>query len=304
MVREGILIVGSTNMDMVVLTENFPKPGETLLGKKFQTFPGGKGANQAVGVAKLGAKNYFITKMGNDEFRKKLTDNLTIKGVNINDIIIDNEESTGIAVIMVDTNGQNEIVVVPGSNMRLTPKEIELKSSLFEAAQILLTQLEIPLETIEKSVELAKKNKMAIILNPAPARKLPDKLLNMIDYLTPNETELETLTGVKIIDDNSIRQAAEQLLAKGVKNVIVTLGDKGSYLINNEKAALFRARKVKVLDTTAAGDAFNAGLAYAISQQNSLEDSIQFAHFVASISVTRMGAQSSMPTKSEVANLI
>jgi ribokinase len=304
MAKDGILVVGSSNMDMVVLTENFPKPGETLLGKKFQTFSGGKGANQAVGVAKLGAKNYFITKMGNDEFKNKLSENLESNGVNTDDIIIDNDESTGIAVIFVDANGQNEIVVVSGSNMLLTPEEVEAKSSLFEKSQILLTQLEILLETIIKSVELAKKNNMIVILNPAPARHLPDHLLSMVDYLTPNETELETLTGLIITDEGSIKKAANMLITKGVKNVIVTLGDKGSFIINKDKAELFSAREVKVLDTTAAGDAFNAGLAFALSQKYSLEDAVKFSNVVASIAVTKMGAQSSMPNKSEVMALL
>ncbi len=303
MIKDGILVVGSTNMDMVVSTENFPKPGETLLGKKFQTFPGGKGANQAVGVAKLGALTHFVTKMGNDEFRKRLIDNLAANNVDIENVIIDKNESTGIAVIMVDSKGQNEIVVVSGSNMCLTPAEIEEKVVLFEKSQILLTQLEIPLETIEKSVELAKKNKMIVILNPAPARLLPDQLLSMIDYLTPNETELESLTGLKINCDESIHKAAAVLLTKGVKNVIVTLGAKGSLLINKERTKAFSARDVKVKDTTAAGDAFNAGLAFSISQNKPLEEAIKYAHLVASIAVTRMGAQSSMPTNYEVMNL-
>jgi ribokinase len=304
MIKEGILVVGSTNMDMVVLTEKFPKPGETLLGKKFQTFPGGKGANQAVGVAKLGKKTFFITKMGDDDFRKKLTDNLSENGVGIDDILIDKAESTGIALITVDGSGENEIIVIAGSNMKLEPEDINSKKDIFGKAEILLLQLEIPLESIIAAVALANENNIKIILNPAPARELPDELLSKIDFITPNETELETLTGVKISDDSTIILGAKKLIDKGVKNVIVTLGDKGAYLINHEQNEFFPAKKVKATDTTAAGDAFNAGFAYALSEKYQLGEAIKFANVTAAIAVTRMGAQASMPNKSEVLSLL
>ncbi|MCX6150833.1 MAG: ribokinase [Ignavibacteriales bacterium] len=300
MERDGILVVGSTNMDMVVTLENFPKLGETILGKKFQTFPGGKGANQAVGVAKLGIKTYFITKMGNDAFKEKLSRGMAEDGVDINAIFVDPEESTGIAVIAVNAKGENEIMVVPGSNMKLMPEEIETKKLLFQKSRILLTQLEIPLETINKSVVLAKENEMIVILNPAPATLIPDNVLSMIDYLTPNETELEILTGQPIRDEVSIKKAAQMLLDKGVKNVIVTVGEKGAMLINQERAAIFNAKKVKAVDSTGAGDSFNAGLAYGLYHNFTLDDSIKFANVVAAISVTKMGAQSSAPTITEV----
>lgn len=304
MIKDGILVVGSTNMDMVVTTEQLPRPGETILGKKFQTFPGGKGANQAVGVAKLGKKTFFITKMGNDEFKNRLIENLTINGVDTNNILIDENDGTGIAVISVDSHGENEIIVVPGSNMKLTPYDIVLRTNIFEMAEILLTQLEIPLDTILTAVNLAKLNNMLIILNPAPARQLPDELLSQIDFITPNEIELEILTGMPISDNQSVIEAARILLDKGVGNVVVTMGDKGSFLISKEKVEKFEAAKVVAIDTTAAGDAFNAGLAYALSKKYLLPAAIKFANTTAAVAVTRIGAQSSMPDKTEVLALL
>ncbi len=302
--RDSVLVVGSSNMDMVLTTENFPKPGETIFAKRFQMFPGGKGANQAVGVAKLCIKTNFITKMGNDEFREKLTSNISAAGVDVNDIIIDEVESTGIALITVNSSGENQIMVVSGSNMRLTPDEIETKKDLFGKAKILLVQLEVPLDAIIKTVSLAKENEMIVILNPAPAKYLPEDLLGKIDYLTPNETELEILSGNPAHDEESIIEAAKNLISKGVKNVIVTVGAKGAMLVNNERTKIFPGKKVKAVDTTAAGDAFNAGLAYGLFHDYTLDESITLANIVAALAVTKMGAQTSMSTNAEVMNII
>ncbi|MCK9282246.1 MAG: ribokinase [Melioribacteraceae bacterium] len=302
--KESILVVGSTNMDMVVRTDSFPRPGETLLGKKFQTFPGGKGANQAVGAAKLGAKTKFISKMGKDQFADELIENLKSCSVCVENILIDENDSTGIAIIMVNSEGENEIVVISGTNMKLTPEEIESKKELFTQSKVLLLQLEIPVETIVKAKELALQNGMTVILNPAPACKLEDSIFEGIDYLTPNETELEILSGKSVNSIDEVKLAAYSMLEKGIKNVIVTLGDKGSMLINKEKAQLFEPYKVNVIDTTAAGDAFNAGLAYSISKDIPIEDAIHFSNAVAASAVTKMGAQSSMPELSEVNSLL
>lgn len=302
--KDSILVVGSTNMDMVVMTDSFPRPGETLLGKNFQTFPGGKGANQAVGAAKLGAKTKFISKMGKDQFADELIENLKSCSVCVENILIDESESTGIAIILVNKEGENEIVVISGTNMKLTPEEIESKKELFSQSKILLLQLEIPVETIIKAKELALQNGMTVILNPAPACKLDDSIYVGLDFLTPNETELEILSGKSINSIDEVKFAALTMLDKGVKNVIVTLGDKGSMLINKEKAQLFEPYKVEVVDTTAAGDAFNAGLAYSLSKDIPIEDAIRFSNAVAASAVTKMGAQSSMPELSEVKNLL
>ncbi len=300
MAKEGILVIGSANMDMVVTAEHFPQPGETILGKKFGMFPGGKGANQAVACAKLGGKTYFIGKMGKDIFKEKLVQNMKNDGVNLDCLLIDTEESTGIALITVDASGENEIVVVSGSNMKLTPDEVESKLHVFQQVNVVLTQLEIPLETVQKAAELAKASSALLIVNPAPGRTLPEHLLKQVDFLTPNKTELEILSGESVKDVESAKAAAANLLKKGVKNIIITLGEKGALLVNNNQQRLFSTRKVIPVDTTAAGDAFNGALALWLAKGEDIAAAIQFANQVASFSVTRMGAQSSMPTRNEI----
>lgn len=183
--KDGVLVVGSANMDLVITADRFPKPGETIFGKQFQMFPGGKGANQAVGCAKLGCRTYFTGKFGNDDFRTRLHQSMENDGVKLEHVFIDDKESTGIALITVDDTGQNEIVVISGSNMKLSPGDIESKSGLFASVNIVLTQLEVPLNTVIKTAELAKLNDCVFILNPAPAQKLPLELLSMLDYLPP-----------------------------------------------------------------------------------------------------------------------
>lgn len=295
MKSEGVLVVGSANMDLVLSVEKFPQPGETIFGKKFEMFPGGKGANQAVCCAKLGAKTLFIGKMGKDDFAKSLAYNMKKIGVDLHHLFIDEFENTGTALITVDDRGENEIIVISGSNMNLSPDDIESKRELFEKVKVVITQLEIPLETVMKVAEISDENDAVIILNPAPANELPGKLISKIDYLTPNETELEILSGMKISDEKSIENAAKKLLNKGVKNVIVTMGDKGAFLINNNESKIFPASKVKVIDSTGAGDAFNGALAYALSNGEEIGKAIQLANSVAAFAVTKMGAQSSLP---------
>ena len=304
MEKKGVLIVGSSNLDLVVMVKRFPKNGETIFGNKFEMFPGGKGANQAVCASRLGCKTTFIGKMGNDEFREKLSLIMIESGVDLSNLFTDENENTGTALITVDSNGQNQIIVISGSNMKLSPKEVESKSSVFAEASVVLTQLEIPIETVMKSAELAKENASIFILNPAPAMQIPDSLFPLIDYLTPNESELEILSGIKIIDDASIENALNVLIDKGVKNVIVTLGKKGAMLMNKVVKKYFQARKVEVVDSTAAGDAFNGAFASSLSEGNSVEDAIEFANKIASISVTRMGAQSSLPYYNEIKDLL
>ena len=300
MKQEAVLVIGSANMDMVVTAEHFPQPGETILGKKFGMFPGGKGANQAVACAKLDGITYFIGKMGKDIFKEKLVQNMKNDGVNLDYLLIDNKESTGIALITVDATGENEIVVVSGSNMKLAPDEVASKRHVFQQVNVVLTQLEIPLETVQKAAELAKASSALLILNPAPARTLPEHLLKQVDFLTPNETELEILSGKSVKDVESAKAAAANLLKKGVKNIIVTLGEKGALLVNENQHKLFPTRQVTAVDTTAAGDAFNGALALSLAKGEEIAAAIQFANQVASFSVTRMGAQSSMPTRDEI----
>lgn len=298
--RSGILVVGSANMDLVVTTDHFPQPGETVFGKKFGMFPGGKGANQAVACAKLGGLTYFIGKMGNDVFQEKLVQNMKNDGVNLEHLFVDKEEVTGIALITVECSGENEIVVVSGSNMKLTPNDVASKQALFRQVNVVLAQLEIPLETVQKTAELAKASGAIFILNPAPAQTLPEKLLKQVDFLTPNETELEILSGKSVKNIASAKAAAANLLDKCAKNIIITLGEKGALLVNNDQQQLFPTQKVTPVDTTAAGDAFNGALAFSLSRGEKIAAAIQFANQVASFSVTQMGAQSSMPTRDEI----
>lgn len=300
MERDVILVIGSANMDMVVFTGRFPQPGETVLGKQFAMFPGGKGANQSVCCARLGGKTLFLGKMGKDIFREKLSANMQNDGVNLDHLLVDAQEPTGVALITVDGSGQNEIVVASGSNMKLTAADIQAKKPLFSQAKIVLTQLEIPLETVIASAKLAKENNCIFILNPAPGAALPAELFHLIDFLTPNETELEILSGMAVSDKVSAATAAKCMLKKGVKNIIVTLGEKGALLVNSTREKLIPTRRVPVVDTTAAGDAFNGAFAYSLANGTNVEEAIRFANTVASFSVTRKGAQSSMPSMNEI----
>jgi ribokinase len=304
MVRNGILVVGSANMDMVVMTRRFPQPGETVFGGKFGMFPGGKGANQAVAAAKLGGRVYFIGKMGNDIFREKLSASMKRDGVILDRMVVDPRQSTGIALITVNQAGQNEIVVVSGSNMKLTPDDVTRQRAVFGRIRVLLLQLEIPLPTVARAARLALERAVTVILNPAPARPLPRSLLKMVDFLTPNETELAQLSGLPVNGNRNAERAARVLLDIGVRNVMVTLGSRGCMLVNRQTTRIFPSFDVKAVDTTAAGDAFNGGFAHAIASGYSLEESIMMANAVAALSVTRVGAQSSMPTMKEVRSLL
>jgi len=304
MEKKGVLVVGSSNMDLVVTVKRFPDPGETIFGNRFEMFPGGKGANQAVCAARLGCKTTFIGKMGNDNFNEKLSQTMIESGVDISNLLVDEKEHTGTALITVEGSGQNQIIVISGSNMKLTPEDIESKSFLFEETSVVLTQLEIPIQTVIKTSKLAKQSDALLILNPAPAATLPENLFPLIDFITPNNNELESLTGIQIKDELSIEKAAKILLCKGTKNVIVTLGNKGCMLINDSVTKQFNVSKVKVVDSTAAGDAFNGAFASSLAEGHSIDESIEFANKVASFSVTRMGAQSSMPYLNEIKNLV
>ncbi|HPC35361.1 MAG TPA: ribokinase [Candidatus Marinimicrobia bacterium] len=302
MTKNSVIIVGSANMDMMVQVDKYPLPGETVFGKKFGIYPGGKGANQAVACAKLGADTIFIGKMGDDIFRDRLVKNMESNGVNMKEIFIDPETLTGVAFIYVDANGQNEIVVVSGSNMQLTEGDIRSKERLFERAKIVLCQLEIPLSAVETAAALAKKNEATFILNPAPACDLPPNLLRKIDFLIPNEIELSFLTGQAVADRNSVISSSRKLIAAGVRNVITTRGVEGAILVNSERWQEFPAFTVKAVDTTAAGDAFNGAFAAALASGKAVDEAISFANKVAAWSVTKLGAQTSMPTLEDIAN--
>jgi ribokinase len=283
-------------MDLVVRTARFPLPGETILGGEFSTFPGGKGANQAVAIAKLGGNPLFVGKLGADAFGQDLLLSLDRSGVDVSEVFVSEDHPTGIAVITVDSRGENTIVVASGANMALSPEEVDLILTE-NPATVLLAQLEIPLKSV---LQAAKAHEGIFVLNPAPATKIPDELLRYVDLLTPNESETELLTGVAPRDESSCREAADALLERGVKNVIITLGSAGCYLKGEIGESRFDAFGVDTVDTTAAGDAFNGGLAHALSRGQDVPKAIEFASAVAALSTTRPGAQASMPTANEV----
>jgi len=291
-----IVVIGSMNMDLVVETDKIPKKGETVLGNKFHQIPGGKGANQAVAAGKLGGNVSFIGACGDDNFGDILLSNLKKEGVNTKNIHRV-KENTGIASITVETDGDNRIIVVPGANHLLTPKIITKHANIIKNASVLLLQLEIPINSVEKAIELGDKFETTIILDPAPAQKLNSEIYNKIDYLLPNEGELKNL-----LDNNNLNlnEKIDKLLELGVSNLILTKGKDGITVYNKNNTMNYSSLKVNTVDTTAAGDAFAGALAYSL-QRNWNEDKIyKFANKVAAISVTNLGAQSSLPTIKEV----
>jgi len=295
-----IAVVGSSNMDLVVKSKRIPAVGETILGGDFIMVPGGKGANQAVAAAKLGAEVYFIAKLGNDVFAEQSLNNFKKEGINTKYVIQTEEAPSGVALIMVDDEGNNLIVVAPGANQTLLPADVKRAESDIASCGAVVAQLEVPLETIEFAAKMANDLKVPFVLDPAPARELGPELLRMVDVLTPNETEAQILTGIEVTDEESARAASKNLLERDIKAVILTLGGKGFLLADNEEARYVSAQKVDAVDSTAAGDAFTGSLAVGIAENKALLDAALFANYVAALSVTKMGAQSSMPTLQEV----
>ena len=300
MKKQGILVVGSANMDLVARARRFPAPGETVFGEGFGMYPGGKGANQAVCAAKLGGDVLFLGKIGDDLFGETLSRGMKQDGVRLGRLLVDGDAPTGTALIAVDGNGENEIIVVSGTNMHLRPADVHRARPAFDAARVVLLQLEIPLVTVRAAAEMAHARGAVVVLNPAPARTLPRSLLALVDYLTPNETELGQLSGLPVAGIPATVRAARALLARGVKNVVVTLGERGALFVDGTSARRFAARRVKPVDTTGAGDAFNGAFALAIAQGRPVGDAVTFANAAAALSVTRPGAQGSMPTLREL----
>jgi len=299
-----IAVVGSSNMDLVVKSKRIPVTGETILGGDFIMVPGGKGANQAVAAAKLGARVFFIAKLGDDIFGLQSLNNFKKEGVNTKYVLQTQDAPSGVALIMVDDDGNNVIVVAPGANHKLTPDDVKAAESDIASSGALVAQLEVPIETIEFAAKLANKSNVPFILDPAPAQKLSAELLNMVDVLTPNETEAQILTGVEVKDRKSAEAAAQKLLECGVKNVILTMGASGYLSVGKEGTEFVAARKVTAADSTAAGDAFTGSLAAGLAKGQTLSEAALFANDVAAVSVTRMGAQPSMPTIEEIDKFI
>lgn len=295
-----IIVIGSSNTDMVIKTSKLPSPGETILGGTFLMNPGGKGANQAVAAARLGGSVTFITKRGNDLFGNQAVGLLMREGIETNYVVKDPLLPSGVALITVDSAGENSIVVAPGSNGNLIQGDIPenlLDKSNFK---ILLLQLEIPVITVEHAAVTASDNGIKVILNPAPAQILSDNLFKHTWLITPNETEAEILTGIKITDILTAEEAALSMKKKGVENVIITLGSDGAFILSESYTGLVPGIKVKAVDTTAAGDVFNGALAVALADDYTLKEAVVFANKAASISVTRLGAQASAPYRNEI----
>jgi ribokinase len=295
-----IIVVGSSNMDMVVKTHHIPAPGETVLSGSFFMNPGGKGANQAVAVARLGGNITFISKLGNDIFGTQFTQLFNEEGIDTSYLIADEDNPSGVALITVDREGENSIVVASGANANLSIADIEPALNEIASADILLVQLEIPMETVNYVVEYAASKGKMIILNPAPANTLSSALLNKIDILTPNKTEAGILANMNVTNLASAKKAAQIIHHKGVKNVIVTMGSHGAVLCQEGECSLLPVKQVDTIDTTGAGDVFNGALAVAIAEGKDLETAVIFANEAAAISVTRLGAQSAIPKRSEI----
>jgi len=293
---QTLVVVGSLNMDLVVRAPRHPRPGETLIGSQFQTFPGGKGANQAVAAARLGAAVRLIGRVGQDAFGDALLQTVGQDGVDTSFISRDPQAASGVALITLDEAGQNTIVVASGANMRVSPEDIQQAAAAFEGADLLLMQLECPLEAVEAAAELAQRRGIPVVLNPAPARPLPASLLAKIDYLLPNQTELQALAECEA----NISSAAARLLNNGVRNLVVTLGEEGALLVTDNTEQKFDAYRVPVVDTVAAGDAFTAAFCVALMEGKSLPEAVQWGNAAGAIAVTRPGAQPSMPKREEL----
>ena len=339
-----VAVVGSSNVDFVIKAKKLPQKGETVTGGIFFKAYGGKGANQAVAAKRAGAQVNFITKLGNDIFGKEYLRYLKKTGVRMDGIIIDNSFPTGMAFIVVDRKGENQIAVSPGANTRLTPHEVGKKKVLISEAGVMLIQLEIPVETVIGALKIAKGEGILTILNPAPVKKLSAKIFSLIDIITPNEVEASNLTGVKINDIKSAEKAGRKLLSLGVKAAVITLGAKGSVLIsscqedfdkgNNPslpplskggnssspplkkgdsggfskmgkvKTLHIKGIRVKAIDSTAAGDAFNGALACALAEGINIEEAVKYANCAGALAVTKTGAQSSLPVRREIEALM
>ncbi|KGF41714.1 ribokinase [Prevotella denticola DNF00960] len=300
--KKIIVIVGSANTDMVISTDHFPLPGETLMGKNFMINYGGKGANQAVAAARMGGQTVFIGKVGDDNFGNSIITNLISEGININHLHRTQESPTGVALITTVPSGENSIIVNAGANGQLKAEDIQSSEDVIAQAGIVLMQLETPVATLIEAARLGKKHGAFTILNPAPApvTPLPQELLENIDLLIPNETETCSISGVEIKDEDTAMQAINTIQKMGVKNIIITVGSKGAIAKMDKKLITVPAFKVKAIDTTAAGDTFCGALSVALSEGKDIEAAIRFGNKASSISVTRKGAQLSIPHRDEL----
>lgn len=298
-----IVVIGSCNTDMVINMERLPLPGETLIGGKFFMNPGGKGANQAVAAARLGSDVCFVAKVGNDSFGIRAIEQYKAEGIDVTHITTDEEQPSGVALIMVDAYGENCIAVASGANARLGTKDIDYAKAAIVSADIVLMQLETPLVTVEYAAHIAKNMGKKVILNPAPAHSLPDSLLRNLHMLIANETEAEYIAGIQITDMDSVARAADIISDKGVGCVVITLGAKGAFVKEKGNYHQIPGYKVKAVDATAAGDTFCGAVCVALAEGRSITEAVGFANRCASVTVTRMGAQSSLPYRKEIESM-
>lgn len=299
-----ILVLGSSNVDFILKIARFHNPGETILGEDLETGFGGKGANQAMACRRLGALVNFITKLGDDPYGKSYYQYLIQNGFNREFLLIDKKTPTGIAIIEITPKGENRIVVSPGANGNLLPKDLNKVSMAWQEIGVFVAQLETPLDTIKKALETAKRNGAVTLLNPAPPRPLSSEILSLVDFLVPNETEAQILTGYKIKKDEDFPKIASRLVGLGPKNVVITLGEKGAFFKNKEQEIWTKAFKVKPVDSTAAGDAFIGALALGITEGKPIFDILKFANAAGALATTKLGAQPSLPSRREVEELL
>jgi len=297
---KDIVVIGSSNTDMIVQTPHIPKPGETILGGTFNTAAGGKGANQAVACARAGGKVTFVARVGSDMFGDQALQGFCEDGINVDYVTKDESAPSGVALIIVDDKGENSIAVASGANGNLSVSDVQAAAETIKNAAIVLMQLETPIKTIEAASALAVKNGVQVILNPAPAQPLSDALLQQISILTPNETEAEMLTGIGVQNEADAEKAAKALVDKGVTRVIITLGAAGAYVYSDEFKGMVPGFSVTPVDTTAAGDTFNGTLAAALAEGKTLAEAVTFANAAAAVSVTTLGAQPSAPNRSAI----
>lgn len=297
---KSIVIVGSSNTDMIIRVPRIPRAGETLIGGEFFTAAGGKGANQAVGAARSGGKVTLIARVGSDTLGAQALAGLRRDGVDVSCVLRDKVAASGAALIFVAKDGENSIAVAGGANANLSPADVKKAAGVIRSAALLVTQLETPLPTVVAAAETAVKAGVRVILNPAPARPLANSLLRLISILTPNESEAELLTGVKVSDEAGAAKACAKLRSRGVRTVILTLGKRGAFLADVDGQQLVPGFKVKTVDSTAAGDIFNGALSVALVEGKALPAAVRFANAAAALSVTQLGAQPSAPNRADI----
>lgn len=298
--NSDIVVIGSLNMDLVVSVDRRPVKGETVIGHGFFTSPGGKGANQAYAAGKLGARTTMLGKAGQDVFAGQLIDQLQRTGVDTSRIDQEADHPSGIALISIDADGDNSIIVAPGANMAITPADVEKWEPQIQGAKLIMLQLEIPLDAVVRAAEIANKHGVPVLLDPAPAQPLPDELLAKVDYITPNEHEICVLTGIEAVDSASVLEAANTLIRRGVKTVLAKRGGDGVVVVDCNKVMQIEGYKLDAVDTTAAGDAFAGAFGAALTAGAGIEAAVRYANAVGAITVTRRGAQASMPDPQEV----